>query len=142
MKIWSTTKGLLIVIQVIRPEPTDTDPKTVEIAQWTERDQIGRGTILSALSSTLFDVYCSDSYTAKSLWDEFDRKYNTEEQGLEKYSLSKFMRYQMVEDRFVAGQTHEIINLEHALADAEMKFPEKFLVMSIVDKFPKSWKIL
>ncbi|KAL0312187.1 UNVERIFIED_CONTAM: hypothetical protein Sradi_5618000 [Sesamum radiatum] len=50
------------------------------------------------------------------------------------------MRYQMVEDRSVAEQTHEIINLEHALADADMKLPEKFLVMSIVDKFPKSWK--
>ncbi|KAL0440847.1 UNVERIFIED_CONTAM: hypothetical protein Sradi_0023600 [Sesamum radiatum] len=50
------------------------------------------------------------------------------------------MRYQMVEDRSVAEQTHKIINLEHALADAEMKFPEKFLVMSIVDKFPKFWE--
>ncbi|KAL0393233.1 UNVERIFIED_CONTAM: hypothetical protein Sradi_2546100 [Sesamum radiatum] len=50
------------------------------------------------------------------------------------------MRYQMVEDRSVAEQTHEIINLEHALADAEMEFPEKYLVMSIVDKFPKSWE--
>ncbi|KAL0290602.1 UNVERIFIED_CONTAM: hypothetical protein Sangu_2568700 [Sesamum angustifolium] len=50
------------------------------------------------------------------------------------------MRYQMVEDRSVAEQTHEIINLEHALADAEMKLSEKFLVMSIVDKFPKSWE--
>ncbi|KAL0360460.1 UNVERIFIED_CONTAM: Retrovirus-related Pol polyprotein from transposon TNT 1-94 [Sesamum radiatum] len=39
------------------------------------------------------------------------------------------MRYQMVEDRSVAEQTHEIINLEHALADAEMKLPEKFLVI-------------
>ncbi|KAL0448134.1 UNVERIFIED_CONTAM: Retrovirus-related Pol polyprotein from transposon TNT 1-94 [Sesamum latifolium] len=46
----------------------------------------------------------------------------------------------MVEDRSVAEQTHEIINLEHALADAEMKFPEMFLVMSIVDKFFKSWE--
>ncbi|KAL0402338.1 UNVERIFIED_CONTAM: hypothetical protein Slati_4263700 [Sesamum latifolium] len=46
----------------------------------------------------------------------------------------------MVEDRSAAEQTHEIINLEHALADAEMKFLEKFLVMSIVDKFPNSWK--
>ncbi|KAL0285968.1 UNVERIFIED_CONTAM: Copia protein [Sesamum calycinum] len=45
----------------------------------------------------------------------------------------------MVEDKSVAQQTHEIINLEHALADAKMKLPEKFLVMSIVDKFPKSW---
>ncbi|KAL0352238.1 UNVERIFIED_CONTAM: hypothetical protein Scaly_1612500 [Sesamum calycinum] len=139
MKIWLTMKGLLMVIQVTRLEPTDTDPRTAEIAQWTERDQIGRGAILSALSNTLLDVYCSNSYTTKSLWDELDRKYNTEKQGLEKYSVSKFMRYQMVEDRSVAEQTHEI--LKHALAEAEMKLLEKFLVMSIVDKFSKSWEI-
>ncbi|KAL2246560.1 UNVERIFIED_CONTAM: hypothetical protein Sindi_2508300 [Sesamum indicum] len=140
MKIRLTMKELLSVIQVIRPEPTNTDPKTAEIAQWTERDQIGRGAILSALSNMLFDVYYSDSYTAKSLWDELDRKYNTEEQGLEKYFVSKFMRYQMVEDRSVAEQTHEIINLEHALVDAEMKLPEKFVAMFIVNKFPKFWE--
>ncbi|KAL0375647.1 UNVERIFIED_CONTAM: hypothetical protein Scaly_0682300 [Sesamum calycinum] len=46
----------------------------------------------------------------------------------------------MVVDRSVAEQTHEIINLEHALADVETKLPKKFLVMSIVDKFPKSWE--
>ncbi|KAK4404330.1 hypothetical protein Sango_0801600 [Sesamum angolense] len=46
----------------------------------------------------------------------------------------------MIENRSVAEQIHEIINLEHALADAEMKLPEKFLVMSIVDKFSKSWE--
>ncbi|KAL0393624.1 UNVERIFIED_CONTAM: hypothetical protein Slati_4328600 [Sesamum latifolium] len=122
-------KGLLTVIQVTRPEPTDTNSRTAEIAQWTEKDQIGRGAILSALSDTLFDVYCSDSYNAKSLWDELDQKYNTEEQGLKKYSVSKFMRYQMDEDMSVAEQTCEIINLEHALADAEMKVSEKFLVI-------------
>ncbi|KAK4391390.1 hypothetical protein Sango_1916800 [Sesamum angolense] len=44
------------------------------------------------------------------------------------------------EDRFVAEQTKEIINLEHALANAEMKLSKKFLVMSAVDKFPKSWE--
>ncbi|KAL0318758.1 UNVERIFIED_CONTAM: UDP-glycosyltransferase 83A1 [Sesamum angustifolium] len=87
---------------VTRPEPTNTDPRTAEIAQWTKRDQIGQGTILSALSNTLFDVYCSDSYTAKSLWDELDRKYNTEEQRLKKYSVFKFMLDQMVEDKSVA----------------------------------------
>ncbi|KAL0442125.1 UNVERIFIED_CONTAM: hypothetical protein Sradi_0151400 [Sesamum radiatum] len=46
----------------------------------------------------------------------------------------------MVEDKSVAEQTHEIINLEHALANAEMKLSEKFLVMSTVDKFSKSWE--
>ncbi|KAL0420471.1 UNVERIFIED_CONTAM: hypothetical protein Slati_3070000 [Sesamum latifolium] len=87
-------KGLLTVIQVTRPEPTDTNPRIADIEQWTEKDQISRGAILS---DTLFDVYCFNSYTAKYLWDELDRKYNTEEQGLEKHSISKFMRYQMVE---------------------------------------------
>ncbi|KAL0427568.1 UNVERIFIED_CONTAM: Retrovirus-related Pol polyprotein from transposon TNT 1-94 [Sesamum latifolium] len=77
MKIWLMMKELLTVIQVIRPEPTDTNPRTAEIEQWTES---------------------------------------------------------------VAEQTHEIINLEHALADVEMKLLEKFLVMSIMDKFPKSWE--
>ncbi|KAK4381885.1 hypothetical protein Sango_2925200 [Sesamum angolense] len=46
--------------------------------------------------------------------------------------------YQMVDDKSVAEQIHEIINLEYALADAEIKLPEKFLVMSIVHKFSKS----
>ncbi|KAL0433817.1 UNVERIFIED_CONTAM: hypothetical protein Slati_2716000 [Sesamum latifolium] len=122
-------EGLLTVIQVTRPEPTDTNPRTAEIAQWTEKDQISRGATLSALSDTLFDVYYFNSYTAKSLWNELDRKYNTEEKRLEKYYVSKFMRYQMIEDRSIVEQTHEIINLEHSLADVEMKLPEKFLVI-------------
>ncbi|KAL6521588.1 hypothetical protein OROGR_018157 [Orobanche gracilis] len=138
MKIWLTMKGLLSIIQLTKPVPTDTNSK--ELADWTMADQIVRGVILYALSNTLFDVYCSDSYSAKSLWDELDKKYNTEEQGLEKYSVSKFLKYQMVEDRSVSEQTHELINLEHALADAEMKLPEKFMAMSIVHKFPKSWE--
>ncbi|KAL0285818.1 UNVERIFIED_CONTAM: hypothetical protein Sangu_2763400 [Sesamum angustifolium] len=46
----------------------------------------------------------------------------------------------MVEDRSVAERTHEIINLESALTNAKMKLLEKFLAMSIVDKFPISWE--
>ncbi|KAL0381239.1 UNVERIFIED_CONTAM: hypothetical protein Sangu_0188200 [Sesamum angustifolium] len=88
----------------------------------------------------LFDVHCSESYTAKSMLDELERKYNTEEDRLKKYYVSKFMRYQMVDGKSVAEQTYKIINLEHALSDAEMKLPEKFLVMSLVDKIFKSWE--
>ncbi|KAK4391501.1 hypothetical protein Sango_1927900 [Sesamum angolense] len=64
----------------------------------------------------------------------------TEERGLKKYYVSKFMMYQMIEGRSVAKQTHEIINFEHALYDAKMKLPETFPVKSILDKFSKSWK--
>ncbi|KAL0366814.1 UNVERIFIED_CONTAM: hypothetical protein Sradi_3571500 [Sesamum radiatum] len=104
-----------------RHVPTNIDPRAAEIVQWLDKDQIGRGAILSTLSNTVFDVYCSDSYTTK-------------------YSVFKFMQYQMVEDRSTTEKTHEIINLEHASADTEMKLPEKFLVMSIVDKIFKFWE--
>ncbi|KAL0423568.1 UNVERIFIED_CONTAM: hypothetical protein Sradi_0891600 [Sesamum radiatum] len=86
----------------------------------------------------LFDVHCSESYTAKSMLDELERKYNTEEHRLEKYYVFKFTRYQMEEGKSAVEQTHEIINLGHALSDAEMKLLEKFLIMSLVDKFFKS----
>ena len=43
MKIWLMMKGLLMVIQVTRPEPTDNDLKTAEIAEWYEHDQLGKG---------------------------------------------------------------------------------------------------
>ncbi|KAL0352420.1 UNVERIFIED_CONTAM: hypothetical protein Scaly_1630700 [Sesamum calycinum] len=46
----------------------------------------------------------------------------------------------MVEGMSTAEQTYEIINLEHALVDAKIKLLEKFLIMCIVDKFPKSWE--
>ncbi|KAK4394115.1 Retrovirus-related Pol polyprotein from transposon TNT 1-94 [Sesamum angolense] len=49
-------------------------------------------------------------------------------------------RNYIVPGALLIQNTYEIINLEHALADDEMKLPEKFLVMSIVDIFSKSWK--
>ncbi|KAK4409393.1 hypothetical protein Sango_0012300 [Sesamum angolense] len=55
----------------------------------------------------LFDVHCSESYTAKSMLDELEMKYNTEEDRLKKYYVSKFMRYQMVEGTSVAEITLE-----------------------------------
>ncbi|KAL2248273.1 UNVERIFIED_CONTAM: hypothetical protein Sindi_2679600 [Sesamum indicum] len=121
MRNWLTMKRLLIVIQVTRPKPTDTNLRIAEIAQWIERNRIGLEAILRACR--IHSLTSPDSNTTKSLWDELDRKYNTEELGLEKY---------------IAEQTHEMINLQHALADAVMMLLEKFLVMSIMDKFPQS----
>ncbi|KAL0380936.1 UNVERIFIED_CONTAM: Retrovirus-related Pol polyprotein from transposon RE1 [Sesamum angustifolium] len=115
MKIWLTMKGLLTVIQVTRPEPTDTDPKTAEIAQWTERDQIGRGAILSALSNTLFDVYCSDSYTAKSLWDELDQNIILKSKGSKSilFLSSCGIRWLRIVDKFPKSWENFGMTLKH-----------------------------
>ncbi|KAL0463407.1 UNVERIFIED_CONTAM: putative mitochondrial protein [Sesamum latifolium] len=109
-------KGLLTVIQVIRPEPTDTNPRAAGIEQWTEKDQIDQGAILSALSDTLFDVYCSDFYTAKSLWDELIENIILKSKGSKNIMFSsscgiKWLRTALEEHR---NQTNKM-PVEHQL---------------------------
>lgn len=144
MKIWLTAIGLVDVIEKAFPISETEDPN-IKAAQelWIEKDRLCRGCILLALSNVLFDVYSSSSsasVTAKDLWDELDKKYNTEDVGHEKYYVGKFLKFQMVESKSVTEQAHQFMILIHGLKEADMKLPEKFLVMSIIEKFPRSWE--
>ena len=49
-------------------------------ALWAEKDGVARAAILASLENTLFDVYSSDAYTAKVLWDKLDQTHNTDSQ--------------------------------------------------------------
>ncbi|CAH9073323.1 unnamed protein product [Cuscuta epithymum] len=141
MKIWLITKGLLSVIMTVCPPVVESDPKSLERqALWLERDEIAKGMILLGLSNMLFDVYCTLHGTAKDLWDELDKKYNTEDHGLEKYIVSKFLRFDMKEGKSVLEQTQEFELILHSLREADMELPEKFKVMAVIEKFPKSWE--
>ena len=52
--------------------------------------------------------------------------------------MGKFLKFQMVESRPVGEQAHELILMIQGLAEADMKMPEKFQVMCIIEKLPKS----
>lgn len=45
----------------------------------------------------------------------------------------------MNKGRVVSEQTHKL-PMFHNLDEAKMKLPEKFQVMALVKKFPKSWE--
>ncbi|CAH9104881.1 unnamed protein product [Cuscuta europaea] len=94
--------------------------------------------ILLGLSNMLFDIYCTLHDTAKDLWDELDRKYSTEDHGLEKYIVSKFLRFDMKEGKLVLEHIQEFELILHSLRVADMELPEKFKVMSVIEKIPKS----
>ncbi|CAH9128978.1 unnamed protein product [Cuscuta epithymum] len=141
MKIWLITKGLLSVIMTVCPPVVESDPKSLERQTlWRERNEIAKGMILLGLSDMLFDVYCTLHGTAKDLWDELDRKYNTDDHDLEKYIVSKFLRSDMKEGKSVLEQTQEFELILHSLREADMELPEKFKVMAVIEKFPKSWE--
>ena len=99
-----------------------------------------QGAILAALENTLFDVYSSDVYNAKILWDKLDQTHNTDSQGLEKYSVARFLDFKFVDGKSMTEQVHEFEMLVHALGESDMVLPEKFRVMSVIEKLPKSWE--
>ena len=142
MKIWLGLKGMSEMLVEVCPEidPEDPTESAEEIKLWQDKDNTVRGAILLALSEKLFDVYCSESYTAKSLWDSLDKKYNTDDVGVEKYSVGKFLKFRMAEGKPVSEQVHEFQIIVQSLKDSAMELPEKFVVMSIIEKFPRSWE--
>ena len=96
--------------------------------------------ILASLENTLFDVYSSDAYTAKVLWDKLDQTHNTDSQGFEKYSVARFLDFKLVDGKSMTEQVHEFEMLVHDLGESGMVLLEKFRVMSVIEKLPKSWE--
>lgn len=101
---------------------------------------MARAAFLAALANTLFDVYSSDSYTAKLLWEKLDQTHNTDLQGLEKYFVARFLDFKLVDTKSMTEQVHEFEMLVHALKESDMVLPEKFQVMAVIEKLPKSWE--
>ena len=68
---------------------------------WEEKDGVAKAAILASLANTLFDVYSSDSYTAKPLWEKLDQTHNTDSQGLEKYFVVRFLEFKLVDSKSI-----------------------------------------
>ena len=69
---------------------------------WTETNFICKNLILNGLTNELYDYYSVMS-TAKEVWDALQKKYDIEEAGSKKYAESRYLRYQITNDRSVEG---------------------------------------
>lgn len=91
------------------------------------------------MADDLYDYYgvCK---SAKDVWDALNKKYDTEEAGAKKYVVSRYLKYQMTDDRSVEAQSHELQKISHEIFTEDMPLNEKFQVVVITDKLPPSWK--
>ncbi|XXG82530.1 hypothetical protein AAC387_Pa10g0455 [Persea americana] len=109
MLFYLTTLNLATFLHEKAPalKEGDTDKQAVAAVEaWKHADFLCRNYILNGLDNTLYNVYCSLK-TAKELWDSLEKKYKTEDAGMTKFVLGKFLDYKMIDSKAVINQVQE-----------------------------------
>ena len=106
---------------------------------WKHSDFLCRNYILNGLDNTLYNVY-SPIKTAKELWESLDKKYKTEDAGMKKFIVGKFLDYKMVDSRTVISQVQELQVVLHDIHAEGMSLSESFQVAAIIEKLPPNWR--
>lgn len=119
-----------------KPKVPKTNPTEEQIKNLTtliDTDFICKNLILHGLlmSCMIIIVPCLPQ---KKVWDALQKKYETKEARSKKYVVSKYLRYQMTNDRSVEVQSHEIQKIAHKIISESMKLDNQFQVAIIIDK--------
>ncbi|GJU02491.1 copia-like retrotransposon, partial [Tanacetum coccineum] len=85
------------------------------------------GHIKNSLSDTLYDLYASVT-NPRELWSALDFKYKTHEQGTNKYLVSKYLEFIMVEGKMIMEQVHKLQVLINKLKALSIPITEAFQV--------------
>ena len=96
------------------------------------------GHIKNSLSDRLYDVYAPITDPRK-LWSALEFKYKQQEEGTNRYLISKFFNFQMVDEKPILEQVHELQILVNKLNVLSIPIPEMLQVGAIVSKLPPSW---
>ncbi|GJS50253.1 hypothetical protein Tco_0600374 [Tanacetum coccineum] len=91
------------------------EKQTKALQEWTENDFMCKNFILNGLSDDLYDYYNFDDVTAHKLWEALQKKYDTEEAGTKKYAVSRYLKFQMTDDKSVEAQSHELQKVAHEI---------------------------
>ncbi|XP_058761933.1 uncharacterized protein LOC131635332 [Vicia villosa] len=98
-----------------------------EISLWQENDYLCEHHILNSLADDLYDYY-NIHKTAKQVWEALQRKYDTEEAGANKYAVSRYLKYKMVDEKSVEAQSHELQKIAHEIITEGMPLNEQFQI--------------
>ena len=113
--------------------------KLAAVAAWNHSDFLCRNYVLNGLENTLYNVY-SPLKTAEELWDSLDKKYKTEDVGLKKFIVGKFLDFKMVDSKTVLSQVQELQVVVHDIHAKGMTLSETFQVAAFIEKLPPSWR--
>ncbi|KAJ0437059.1 putative RNA-directed DNA polymerase [Helianthus annuus] len=104
-----------------------------------EAEDLCLGHIKNSLSDRLYDLYAPIK-SARELWKALEDKYKAHEEGTNKYLIAKYLDFQMVDDKSILEQVHELQVLVNKLTALSIPLPEIFQVGVIIAKLPPGWK--
>ena len=84
-------------------------------------------------------MYCAFN-TTRELWESLDKKYNTEDAGLKKFVVGKFLDYKMLDTKTVIIQVQDLQVILHDIHAEGMSLNESFQVDEIIEKYPPLWE--
>ena len=143
MLFYLTTLNLAYFLQEDAPtlKENETDRQAIATVEaWKHADFLCRNYLLNGLNNTLYNVYCAFN-TVRELWESLDKKYKTEDAGLKKFVVGKFLDYKMLDSKTVINQVQDLQVILHDIHAEGMSLSESFQVASIIEKLPPLWKV-
>ena len=109
----------------------ETDKQIMAVVEaWKHSDFICKNYILNGLDNMVYNVY-SQVKTPKELWESLEKKYKTEDVGMKKFIVGRFLDYKMVDSKTVTSQVQELQIILHELHAEKMELSESFQVAAI-----------
>ncbi|KAK0596722.1 hypothetical protein LWI29_018407 [Acer saccharum] len=139
MLFYLTTLNLAKFLKEDAPKPGTSKEEATAVDAWHHADYICKNHILNGLDDALYNVY-SPIKTAKALWESLDKKYKTEDAGMKKFIVGRFLDYKMIDNKTVISQVQELQLILHEIHAENMVLSESFQVAAVIEKLPPSWK--
>ncbi|CAL9001519.1 unnamed protein product [Prunus brigantina] len=139
MLFYFPTLNLAKFLKEDAPATSTTTEAIAAADAWYHSDFLCKNYILNGLDNTLYNVY-SPIKTAKALWESLDKKYKTEDVGMKKFVVGRFLDFKMVDSKMVINQVQELQVVMHEIEVENMVLSETFQVATIIEKLPPSWK--
>ncbi|XP_021719494.1 uncharacterized protein LOC110687189 [Chenopodium quinoa] len=142
-KMYFLLTSLNVAYVISTPRPNEHENETLESVRERSKcdndDFICRGHILNGMEDDLFDVY-QNIESAKELWESLESKYMAEDASSKKFLVSNFNNFKFVDGRSIMDQFHKLQRIYGSLEQHGISMNELFVVSSIIDKLPPSWK--
>lgn len=78
--------------------------------------------------------------SAKEIWGALYKKNDRDEANAMKYAMSRYLKFQMTDDKSLEEQSHELQLIAHEIIIDVISLDEQFQVAIIIDKLTPRWK--